>query len=120
LANRYAQSCLRNAVPTQSRVKISQEIKEEVVSFYQRDDITRMSPGKQDVHNFRDSQGTKQSAQKRYMTMSVNEAYEIFVSEKGKVLSRTLFFSLRPVFVYIASDTPHNVCTCDKHENFIE
>lgn len=94
-------------------------IKKQVTKFYLRDDISYQTPGMSDVVSIRDEH-TKQriQMQKRYLVMTIAEAYEIFKSETNSSIHKTTFYELRPAHIKVLADTPHNVCVCQKHANF--
>ena len=56
---------------------LSQENVDKVKDFYQREDVSLFMPGKQDVLTIRDK-NSKRKEQKTILTMTINEAYEIF------------------------------------------
>ena len=56
---------------------LSQENVDKVKDFYQREDVSLFMSGKQDVLTIRDKNG-KRKEQKTILTMTINEAYEIF------------------------------------------
>lgn len=91
-----------------------------VIKFYNEDYITYQAPGKSDVVSVKVN-NTKILMQKRYMIMSINEAYEIYCNEidLADQIGRSKFFQLRPQNVIVVRDTPHNVCVCQIHANFI-
>ena len=72
------------------------EVKDKVTSFFNRDIIPWAAPGKRDASTLRVSDGRKQTKtiiQKRFMTMNIMEAHQIFKKEnptdkigKSKVL----------------------------------
>jgi len=93
-------------------------VTESVKQFYQRDDISRMCPGKRDVITVNGEQG-KQKMQKRHMSMNIKEAYAFFKDENRYVkIGLSKFAELRPPNVLLCSQMPSNVCTCVYHENF--
>jgi len=56
---------------------------------------------------------------KRYMLLTVAEAYETYKNELiGERVSRTTFFENRPKHVQLSTKMPHNMCVCIYHANF--
>lgn len=52
--------------------------------------------------------------------MTVNEAYQEFKKSHPDLnIGKSSFHSLRPEHVMLIKDTPHNVCVCRTHFNFI-
>ena len=110
-------------VTPQSRQARSDGISDDTVQcvkqFFERDDISRMAPGKRDVVTVRNEVG-KEKFQKQHMIMFVKEAYAIFKEEKPDIkIGLSRFSSLRPQHVLLSSQMPANVCTCVYHENFM-
>jgi len=107
----------------QSRQPRSDGISDDTVQcikqFFERDDISRMAPGKWDVITVRNEMG-KNKFQKWHMSMCVKEAYAIFKEENpGIKVGVSKFASLRPQHILLSSQMPSNVCTCVYHENFV-
>lgn len=97
---------------------LPKETRDAVKAFYERDDISRMSPGKRDFVTIKGSKGEKQKAQKRHLYLSVKEAYCLFQDENPNVkIGQSKFAELRPENVLLSSQTPSNVCTCIYHQN---
>ena len=96
---------------------LSQETVDKVKDFYQKEDVSLFMPGKQNVLRIRDKNG-KRKEQKRILTMTINEAYEIFMSEQTeKITGKGKFAELRPTEVLLSSQMPRNVCGCIYHTN---
>ena len=97
---------------------ISEETVKKVNEFYSRDDISRMMPGKADVVSLRSATGEKLKVQKRHLTMKVSEAYQLFKNiHPQSNIKKSKFADLRPREVFLAGDTPCNVCVCMYHAN---
>ena len=89
---------------------------DEVKSFYQDDAISRQTSSKKEIIHV-----NKEPIPIRYMSMSVGQAYAIFLKKIQEInslnfISKTIFYSLRPKWIKIL--TPHDVCACIYHENF--
>lgn len=99
---------------------LSEEDKEIVQKFYQRDDVSCQAPGIRDVKSVKDTKtGKRILCQKRYMTMTVREAYYLFTNDNPDVnIKIAKFYELRPPYVLLTSEMPHNVCVCKYHANF--
>ena len=90
-----------------------------VTQFYERDDSSRISPGKRDtvtvVTNWR-----KEAVQKRHLYVTLDELYQLFMEEYPYVsISCLKFASLQPSHVLLNSQMLNRVCLCHYHENFI-
>ena len=101
---------------------LSQVTKELVHAFYHSDDISWQAPGRKDRIIIRetDEHGakTKRTEQVRYMLMSLKEAFRKFkeINTNTKIgLSK--FCDLRPQYIKLFDNIPHQVCVCPYHEN---
>ncbi|CAF2147192.1 unnamed protein product [Rotaria magnacalcarata] len=89
---------------------------DEIEVFFQDDAISRQTSNKKEVIHI-----NKQPTPIRYMTMTVGQAYTIFLKNLEArnslcTVSKTVFYSCRPKWVKIL--TPHDVCACIFHENY--
>lgn len=89
---------------------------EEIEAFFQDDSISRQTSNKKEVIHI-----NKQPIPIRYMSMTVGQAYCIFLKSLEArnslyTVSKTVFYSLRPKWVKIL--TPHDVCVCIFHANY--
>ena len=99
--------------------RIAAETVQKVKTFYERDDISRMAPGKRDVISVKTANG-KEKLQRRHLYMSIKETHQSFLKENPEIhIGLTKFSMLRPVQVRYSSETPANVCTCIYHQNVI-
>lgn len=91
-----------------------------VQEFFQRDDISVVSPGKKEFVCVKNtSTGIRQKFQKRYLLMSISECFNMFETEyPGTQIGKSKFFALRPSFVRPIRETPQNMCVCVYHANF--
>ena len=110
------------AIDTHKREQrsLSIDIKNSVVNFYNRDDISYQMPGKRDFIVVDDDTGQRITLQKRILLFSIREAYELFLVEnqnQNLSLSVTSFNEVRPVNVLVQSSMPHRNCLCSYHEN---
>lgn len=99
--------------------KIPCNIVQQVVDFYQRDDVSRQAPGIKDKKSVKNPQtGKRESVQKRHLVMTVKEALQIFCRENPDTkIHCSKFMDLRPQHVLPCSEMPHNVCVCTYHAN---
>ncbi|KAJ4440626.1 hypothetical protein ANN_08773 [Periplaneta americana] len=67
------------------------EAKERVIEFYQRDDISCMTPGRKDFINVTNDDGTKSKVQRRYLLYSIRECFELFQADNVDLLPITDF-----------------------------
>ena len=90
-----------------------------VIGYYENDSISRMMPGKADTIVVR-TNGTKATCQKRHVVMTIGEAYQSFKRDHPTMnIGKSKFAELRPEYVRLASEMPHNVCGCKYHNNMI-
>ena len=101
------------------RTRISDDMLKKIELFYNRDDVSRVSPGKADTISIKEN-GTRVHKQKRHLMMTLDEAFALFNLDNPECnIGRSTFCSLRPKEVLLAQDMPHNVCVCITHENII-
>jgi hypothetical protein len=118
LANAHHPKMLRKYTPVH-RPKVSQADRNVVRQFFLSDEVSCGTPGKSQFISMRTESGKKEDIQLRYMAMTLSEAYNLFKEEHGKLVSTGFFCELRPKYVKLVGDTPHNVCACRLHEDFI-
>lgn len=82
--------------------KNKKAIYEQAISFYERDDVTYQTPGKSDVISVK-KDNKRTLMQKRYMTMTMSEAYHLYCEEigSGTKVGKSKFVALRPQNVMI-------------------
>ena len=91
-----------------------------VPAFYCCKDIAQFMPGKQDVVTIWDENGDKHKEQNRILTMTIGEAYSLFVDKNPNVIIRkSKFAKLTPKEVLLSSKMPGNVCGCIYHQKMI-
>ena len=96
---------------------LSSTVKDAILAFYVRDDISRQAPGRKDCVTVREG-SNKSIWQKRHMYTTLSEAHELLLKEYPHLkVGRSSFAKLRPPRVLLSSDTPANVCICQKHAN---
>lgn len=91
----------------------------EIEEFYNRDDVSQMLPGKNDVKRVTDSDGNVKMLQKRVMLLTVGGAYQEFkkLHQKASDVSMTTFFRLKPKQIMVNSKMPYIGCLCKTHVN---
>jgi hypothetical protein len=91
---------------------------EKVNEFFYSDIISRALPGKNDYLTITNDDGEKEKIQKRFMQMSVHQAYEQFKETYPDVqISESKFHILRPQNILIMSKVPNEYCLCSYCEN---
>lgn len=86
----------------------------EVQNFFVSSDISVQSAGKKDTLIV-----DGEIIPKRFMLLTVAEAYEIYKNEcTSEPVSKSFFYSCRPRHVQLSSKMPHNMCVCIYHANF--
>lgn len=97
---------------------ISEDSKQAVINFFERDDISRIMPGKKDCISVRDDQGVKQAVQKRLILANLREVYSTYKSEAQNPVGFSTFAQLRPPWCVLAGSAgTHSICVCVKHQN---
>ena len=104
--------------PKRNREGVGKETEMKIVSFYSRDDISWAAPGMKDSQVVKSSNGVKDVQQKRFLTMNIMEAFQLFKAENRDVdVGKSKFFTLRPQHIQLMANIPHNVCICKQHGN---
>lgn len=86
-----------------------------VIAFYENDRVSRAAPGKKDSRLVCIN-GAKERRQLRHLVMSVQEAYQLYKRENpDDSIGKSTFFDLRPPYVRLVKDMPHDVCVCRIH-----
>jgi hypothetical protein len=90
-----------------------------VIEYYMSDGISSQAPGMKDYSIVRDpSDGTKTKFQRRYLQVTLGEAYNSFKERhEGIKIGFSRFAEMRPRHVLLRHETPENLCLCVYHEN---
>lgn len=88
-------------------------ILEEIKQFYERDDVSRATAGKNEVKTFK-----KNKRQRRYLLKSLKDLYKKYRLEGGKA-KYTAFKKYRPFYVLRPKLSNRETCGCIKHENIM-
>lgn len=89
------------------------KMKEEVVDFYNRDDNSRMMPGKADAVKV-----GRGKQQKRVLNDYLSNLFLKYKAESNYNMSFSTFCRLRPNNVSLVNFASRSVCLCSKHQNF--
>jgi len=74
------------------------DINEEIVNFYNRDDVSQQLPGIRDTRLIRNADGSKQHVQKRVMLLTLTEAYAEFKKMFDEAdIGKSTFCALKPL-----------------------
>ena len=104
--------------PKKPSFAVSDDKREKVQQFYERDDISRLCPGQKDTVSVRDPNGEKRHHQKRLVLSNLREIYQQYKSETEEPIGFSLFASLRPPWCVLAGASgTHSVCICIHHQN---
>ena len=118
LALEAGNSLSRKVAKQNSKKSVSQEVIDKVSEFYSSDDISWAAPGLRDGSIVKANGSKKTVIQKRYLTMNIMEAYQLFKTGNPEVqLGKSRFFDFRPKHVQVMANIPHNVCICKVHGN---
>ena len=103
----------------EGRPSLDSSLVKKVTQFYERDDNSRMFPGKRDtvpvVIN-----GRKKAVHERHLYVTLNELHQLFMDEYPYVsINHSKFAFLQPSHVSLNNQMPNRVCLCRYHENFI-
>lgn len=89
---------------------ITPSIRGKIISFFEKDDVSRMCPGKKDC--------LKGGKQKRLLLDTVKNLHPKFVAESGIQLSYATLLREKPYWVMQPRLKDRDTCLCVKHENF--
>lgn len=103
---------------TIKRIRLDDETKNKIISFYKDDDISRVCPGKRDYVSVLDD-GTRILKQKRLVLCNLREAYQQFKNTYPMIkVGFSKFAELRPRECLLADlNSTHSVCVCMLHQN---
>ena len=102
---------LRN--PRTNSLSAGSNLRNMVVDFYCRDDVSRMTTGKKQTVT-----KNKEKQQKRILTDTLDASHKQFNEESPISISYAAFCRLRPFYVRFPTDSDRETCLCKKHENF--
>ncbi|VVC99723.1 unnamed protein product, partial [Leptidea sinapis] len=88
-----------------------QKLKQDIVTFFDRDDISRMTAGKKECIS-----QDKTKKQRRYLLDSMKNLHKLFEAENTKV-SYSYFCKQRPFWVLIPDVSDRETCLCKTHAN---
>ena len=97
--------------------RISQDVLDNVLSFYEDDEYSRQLPGKKDCVSI----GNKVQKQKRLVLCNLREMFSAFKLKYPDVkLGFSKFCTLRPKWCVLAGASgTHSVCVCSIHQNAV-
>ena len=102
-----------------ARERIPESTINDVLNFYEREDVSSWSPGRKDFITVKDSTMNKTQVQKRYLICSLRETYSLFKKDHpDTILSFTKFCELRPQHIQTFGKCPLDTCCCLHHKNF--
>lgn len=102
----------------QGRPALSEQTILTIEEFYQKDEYTRVMPGKKDFVSVRTEKG-KKGEQKRLILCNLKELYTAFKDENPQLkVGFSKFCSFRPKWCVLAGASgTHSVCVCVYHQN---
>lgn len=92
---------------------LSDEVSEQVTNFFERDDVSRMCPGKKEFKR----KGPIRK-QKRLLMLTMKEAYRKYMQCSSIKMSYPTFRRGKPFWVTPPTKSDRETCLCIKHENF--
>ncbi|XP_078659979.1 LOW QUALITY PROTEIN: uncharacterized protein LOC144904722 [Branchiostoma floridae x Branchiostoma belcheri] len=92
-----------------ARSRIQRQVRE----FLERDDNSRLMPGKNDCKKV-----GKEKVQVRILSNYLSDLREKFEAETGLKISLSQFAKMRPLNVKLACFLSRNSCLCTRHQNF--
>lgn len=112
LYEKYVKATDDEKMQSNHTLEFQQRLKE-VSAFYMHDGISVQSAGRKDTLIIEG-----QIVAKRFMLMTVSEAYELYKRDCSETVSKSTFFQHRPRNIQLSSKIPHNMCVCMYHANF--
>lgn len=102
-----------NTLPKiQKKVNARETLRRRVIEFLERDDNSRMMPGKNEKKKAENGH-----MQKRVLNDSVACLHMKFATETSKKISLATFYRLRPNYICLTKFISRNTCLCQKHQN---
>ncbi|XP_058888822.1 uncharacterized protein LOC117972307 [Acipenser ruthenus] len=93
--------------------RVTDEIKNNVASFYVRDDVSRITTGKKQTIT-----QNKRKMQKRFLTDTMKNLHRKYLLENPNTsMSYSLFCHLRPFWAVHPTISDRDTCLCKLHEN---
>ncbi|KAJ8977144.1 hypothetical protein NQ317_016810 [Molorchus minor] len=92
---------------------VTPEIRSKIVNFFEKDEVSRMCPGKRD---FIRRGATKN--QKRILLNTVKDLHPKFMRDTGIKLSYMTLLREKPFWVVNLTAKDRDTCLCVRHENF--
>lgn len=89
---------------------ITNQIREEIHKFFERDDVSRMCPGKKNC--------LEENKQKRLLLETVKNLHPLFCAETGIRVSYSTLLREKPYWVVQPTKRDRDTCLCVSHENF--
>lgn len=100
-------------VKRQYVTKYSNQIQKDVIVFFEKDEVSRIGPGKKDCITFK-----KTKKQRRVLNESLHVLHKQFNQCHTYQIPYSSFCSLRPFWVQRPNIRHRDTCLCRKHENF--
>lgn len=85
---------------------------QDIHSFFERDENSRMTPGIKQTITVR-----KMKKQKRLLTASLQELYNKYIIETKEKISYSSFCRRKPFWVIAPKESDRETCACELHEN---
>lgn len=96
----------------QNKVHARETLRRRVIEFLERDDNSRMIPGKNDKKKAENGH-----MQKRVLNDSMACLHMKFATETSEKISLATFCRLRPNYICLTKFISRNTCLCQKHQN---
>ncbi|XP_048580476.1 uncharacterized protein LOC116604139 [Nematostella vectensis] len=94
-------------------VEIRKRLQEDIISFLERDDNSRMMPGKQDAKKCGD-----RKIQKRILSDYLYNLRMKYLAENPNAkISQAVFYKMSPPYMMLASFACRDTCLCQHHQN---
>jgi hypothetical protein len=91
---------------------VSKRLKQEVQTFFERDDVARLTTGKKETVT-----KNKVKKQRRILLDTISNQYRKYVSEGCRKIAFSMFCKLRPFWVTPPKEKYRKTCLCKTCEN---
>ena len=89
------------------------DLKQDVNRFYLEDEKSFPAPGSRDYVTRK-----KRKMRKRYLCDTIENLHRKYCKERGKIISRALFYKLKAFWMVHKKETARHTCLCKVHSNF--
>lgn len=108
----YSRQIKKKEISSETSVR-RKKLKRSITEFYLNDSNSALAPGSNDFIS-----KNKIKFRKRFLLDTIQNLHRKFCTETNLIVSRALFFRLKPFYVVKQKITARNTCLCKVHSNF--